>query len=379
MNLEESHSPDDLLYLPEPPENHPSKPVVICLPAEALQVLKIEPAGRAYEQYLPVLQGIRPLDHNIVTKNQKEEENEQEEEDDKDDEKEDDKYSHHKKKSIESFTENYYDLLDLGEKGWRATADDIKKAFRHAALKYHPDKLAASGMSQEEATEMFKKVNLAHDVLSDPKKRRAYDSQEPFDDTIPKASDIETDEEFFSVFSDVFQRNSKWSRTIKTPPLGSMKSNWNEVDRFYKFWYDFRSWRDFSYLDEYDPEEAESREEKRWMEKKNAKHRQKKEREEQARINNLVDLAYKLDPRIRKRKEEEQKEKERKKQQRAELSRQKWEEEERKRAEARQKEEEAQQKIKQEEEQKRLELKRINNQKKTTKSTNQTIGSSAQL
>jgi hypothetical protein len=64
-----------------------------------------------------------------------------------------------------------------------------------------------------------------------------------------------------------------------------------------------KSWRDFSYLDEYDPEDAESREEKRWMERRNAKERQKREREEQTRLRNLVDLSYKLDPRIKRVKE----------------------------------------------------------------------------
>jgi len=123
-------------------------------------------------------------------------------------------------------------------------------------------------MSQDEATEMFKKINLAHDILSDPKKRRAYDSQEAFDDSIPRAEDFTSDEDFFSLFSEVFERNAKWSRDIKSPTLGDMATPIDDVDYFFSYWYEFKSWRDFSYLDEYDLEEAESREEKRWMEKK---------------------------------------------------------------------------------------------------------------
>jgi len=55
----------------------------------------------------------------------------------------------------------------------------------------------------------------------------------------------------------------------------------------------FQSWRDFSSYDEYNLKEAESRLEKRWMEKENKKLREKYIKEERARINNLVSLAKK--------------------------------------------------------------------------------------
>lgn len=63
---------------------------------------------------------------------------------------------------------DYYEVLGL-EKG--ASDDDIKKAFRKQAIKYHPDKNAGN----KEAEEKFKEINEAYQVLSDPQKKAQYD------------------------------------------------------------------------------------------------------------------------------------------------------------------------------------------------------------
>ena len=63
---------------------------------------------------------------------------------------------------------DYYKILGVGK---NATEDEIKKAYRKLARKYHPDRNAGD----KQAEERFKEVSQAHDVLSDPDKRKEYD------------------------------------------------------------------------------------------------------------------------------------------------------------------------------------------------------------
>ncbi|CAH8292758.1 unnamed protein product [Eruca vesicaria subsp. sativa] len=144
----------------------------------------------------------------------------------------------------------------------------------------------------------------------DPTKRRIFDSTDEFDDAVP--SDC-APKDFFKVFGPAFKRNARWSVNSRVPDLGDENTPIKEVDKYYNFWYAFKSWREFPEEEEHDLEEAESREEKRWMERENARKTQKARKEEYARIRTLVDNAYKKDPRIVKRKEEERAKKQEKK------------------------------------------------------------------
>ena len=57
-----------------------------------------------------------------------------------------------------------------------ANENEIKKAYKKAALKYHPDKQASKGEKEREAAiAQFKSINEAYEVLSDPEKKKKYD------------------------------------------------------------------------------------------------------------------------------------------------------------------------------------------------------------
>ena len=68
---------------------------------------------------------------------------------------------------------DYYEVLGLDK---NASADDIKQAYRKAALKWHPDRHVDDSEAQKkEAEEKFKEASEAYSVLSDPEKKSRYD------------------------------------------------------------------------------------------------------------------------------------------------------------------------------------------------------------
>uniref|UniRef100_A0A915DII5 J domain-containing protein n=1 Tax=Ditylenchus dipsaci TaxID=166011 RepID=A0A915DII5_9BILA len=83
---------------------------------------------------------------------------------------ESDQYTHEpitKKKTL-------YEVLEIDKK---ATDDDIKKAYRKLALRYHPDKNLNGDITK---TEKFKEINYANAVLSNPEKKKLYDDYGDF-------------------------------------------------------------------------------------------------------------------------------------------------------------------------------------------------------
>ena len=76
---------------------------------------------------------------------------------------------------------DYYEILGVKKS---ASADDIRKAFRKLARKYHPD----VNPGDKSAEEKFKALSEANDVLSDPKKRKIYDQVGFYSDNIDPAT-----------------------------------------------------------------------------------------------------------------------------------------------------------------------------------------------
>jgi molecular chaperone DnaJ len=104
----------------------------------------------------------------------------------------------------------YYQELGIDQ---RATQDDIKKAYKRLALKYHPDR----NPDNAEAERKFKQVSQAYSVLSDPQRRTHYDRYGAVDEgaqTLHEV-DIATVAEFFeSIFGDLLGRRRRKGRDL---------------------------------------------------------------------------------------------------------------------------------------------------------------------
>lgn len=96
------------------------------------------------------------------------------------------------------------------------------------------------------------------EVLSNPEKRRQFDSvDEAIDDEVPEVKDT-TAENFYELWGPVFEREGRFSKQQPVPQLGGPDATKREVESFYDFWYNMDSWRSFEYLDKDAPEGTDS-------------------------------------------------------------------------------------------------------------------------
>ncbi len=93
--------------------------------------------------------------------------------------------------------EDYYEILGVKKD---ASQEEIKKAYRRLALKYHPDK----NPGDKKAEENFKEVSGAYEVLHDPQKRKTYDTrgQQGLHDMGWEG--FRSTEDIFASFGDIF-------------------------------------------------------------------------------------------------------------------------------------------------------------------------------
>ncbi len=92
---------------------------------------------------------------------------------------------------------DYYEILGVSRS---ASQDDIKKAYRQMALKYHPDR----NPGNKEAEEKFKEAAEAYEVLGDPEKRRRYDQYGHEGMRGTNYREFHDINDIFSTFSDIF-------------------------------------------------------------------------------------------------------------------------------------------------------------------------------
>lgn len=92
---------------------------------------------------------------------------------------------------------DYYEILEVSK---TATADEIKKAYRKIALKYHPDR----NQGNKDAEEKFKEAAVAYEVLSDPEKRKKYDQFGHAGVDGQTSGHYQNAEDIFRNFGDIF-------------------------------------------------------------------------------------------------------------------------------------------------------------------------------
>lgn len=104
-------------------------------------------------------------------------------------------------------TKSYYEILEVPE---TASQEEIKKAFKVLAFKYHPDRNPDDPSSEER----FKEINEAHRVLSDPEKKSSYDAsrKEGVDfDSFRRSARVPSKEDIMNMFfhKHMFQINGE--------------------------------------------------------------------------------------------------------------------------------------------------------------------------
>ncbi|KAM6224826.1 dnaJ homolog subfamily C member 21 [Rhynchocyon petersi] len=204
-----------------------------------------------------------------------------------------------------------------------ASEEELKKAYRRLALKWHPDKNLDNA---EEAAEQFKLIQAAYDVLSDPQERAWYDNHreallkggldgEYQDDsldllhyfTVTCYSGYGDDEKgFYTVYRNVFEMIAKEEmesvledEVEDFPTFGDSQSDYDTVVHpFYAHWQSFCTQKNFAWKEEYDTRQASNRWEKRAMEKENKKIRDKARKEKNELVRQLVAFIRKRDKRV---------------------------------------------------------------------------------
>jgi DnaJ family protein C protein 2 len=194
--------------------------------------------------------------------------------------------------------QDHYAVLGLGHLRYKATDEHIKVAHRRKVLRHHPDKKA------DHDDGFFKCIQKAHETLTNNERRRQFDSVDwNIADEVPNPKSVPADK-YTDVFGPIFVREGRFSLVQPVAEFGGPDATKAEVEGFYDFWYNFDSWRSFEWHDKEANEGSDSRDEKRYTEKKNKAERQRLKKEDNTRLRELVDSVLANDPRIKRIKDE---------------------------------------------------------------------------
>jgi DnaJ family protein A protein 5 len=218
---------------------------------------------------------------------------------------------------VRNITTCYYEVLEVD---MDATDEDLRKAYKYQALKWHPDK---NQSDPDFASDKFREVQTAFEVLSDAKKRAWYDKFRDrilrgLDDIVDdKSIDLtefmtsscfsgygNDDDGFYTVYRKVFDEIVKEEFLYEdedeptAPSFGSKDSNYEDVHAFYSYWSAFATKKTFDHLMKYDILEAPNRRILRLMEKDNMKLREQAKKERNESVRNLVTFVRKKDKRV---------------------------------------------------------------------------------
>jgi len=199
--------------------------------------------------------------------------------------------------------QDHYALLgikSLGFPTYRIPEELIHLAMKKQTMWNHPDKKSHGDWTdadRELADGFFTCIKKAHETLTNTTDRRMFDSidvPEGYDD-IPK--ETKDAAKFWKDYPAAFERNARWV-VGNPPPLGDDDMSEEDVNKFYDFWYSAETWREFGYHDE-QPADNDSRDQRRYVEKKNKAARKKQQKEERARLLKFIDNAHSSDPRLK--------------------------------------------------------------------------------